>query len=196
MPAKDTGLNMKKLIAPVLALCIVLGFLAVQPKIASGYDDALLQEIRSLREEIAELRYELRATQDAPGIVQNVAQDAQDASSIIGDLNSMISASMMFFADNMDDVMSGQFPLNTNIVSYLTTYLTNPRRFSDDIYIFGIMDNGWWVGFNLRNAGKGEGVRESLRSRAREAGLYSASDPDADDYTDQDIVWKMARQAW
>ena len=196
LPRRDT-VNMKKFIASILAgLCVVLGILAIQPTVASGDDGVLLQEIRALREEIAKLRYELRTTQGASGVAQDTAQDAQDASNIISDLNSMRSASLMFFADNMDDVAAGRFPLNTNIVSYLTTYLTNPRRFSEDIYIFGIMDNGWWVGFNLESAGKRDGVRERLRSRARDSGLYSAPDPDADDYTDQDIVWMMTLQGW
>ena len=137
---------MKRLIASILVVfCVVFGLLAVQPKAEGATEDVLrdlLREIRELREEIAGLRHELGLSQDTSGVAQNIVRYDEYASSIIRDLNSMRSASLMFFADNMDAVAAGQFPLNTNIVSYLTPYLENPRRFSEDIYIWGIMDNG------------------------------------------------------
>ena len=189
---------MKKLVASItIASCVVFGLWAFQAK-AAGEDDALLQEIKTLREEIAELRQDLKALtillgveQGTTGLIQESARDAADASEIIGDLRTMKSAAIMLYADRMNEVRD--FPQNTNIVSYITRYMDNPRKYNDSLYILGAVNDEWWVGFNLKNAEKGDGVKERLKERAESVGLYSASDMDSDMYTDQDIVWMRVR---
>ena len=181
------------------ALCLVALFFAIQPKAASGDidNDAILRELKIIREEIAIIRQDLDfllmflyLARDMDG---NGSRDAADASDIINDLRDMKAASLMFYANNVEAFHN---EIITNItLDMLAEYMGDPEKFQDDMtpYISGISADGrWWVGFNLENAGKSDGVRQMLSERADTVGLHGELDTDVI-YAGQDIVWMLVR---
>ena len=179
------------------ALCLVALFFAIQPKAASGDNDAIMRELRVIREEIAELRQGMDSllvflylAHDADG---GASRDAADAADIINDLRDMKAAFLMLYADNMEAFYNETITDIT--LEMLAEYVSNPQKFQNDgePYICGISADGrWWVGFNLENAGKSDGVREILSERAGLAGLNGELDTSVI-YSGQDIVWMLVR---
>jgi len=182
------------------ALCLAALFFAMQPKAASGNTgdtDAILRELRIIREEIAGIRQDLDSLLMflylAHGMGGDSFSDAADASSIINDLRDMRAASLMFYADNMEAFHNETITDIT--LDMLAEFMGNPEKFQNDgaPYICGISADGrWWVGFNLENAGKGDGVREILTEKAGSVGLHGELDTGVP-YSGQDIVWMLVR---
>ena len=179
------------------ALCLAALFFAIQPKAASGDNDAIMRELRIIREEIAGIRQDLEPLLMILYIAQDMdgdgSRDAADASDIINDLRDMRAASLMLYADNIEAFHNETITDIT--LEMLAEYMGNPEKFQNDgaIYICGISADGrWWVGFNLENAGKGDGVRKMLSERAGSVELHGELDTDVI-YTSQDIVWMFVR---
>jgi hypothetical protein len=170
------------------AFCLVALFGVVQPKAASGDDDAILRELKGLREELAGFRKDFNELIDLTGI-REVAQRKASAevAQIIGELRNMKAASMMFYADSMDEINKGTVAIS---VAKLKPYVDNPNRYDSGIYIFETFNNKWWVGVNLE--GKSSGVKIELKNRAQSTGLLGERNL-KEPYTGQDIVWMIAR---
>jgi len=177
------------------ALCAVALFFVIQPTAASGDNDAIMRELRAIREELASIRQDLEPVLMLLYIAHDLdgSRDIADAYRVINDLHDMKAASLMLYADNLEAFHDETI---TNItLEMLAQYMDNPERFRHDgvPYISGISADGrWWVGFNLENAGKSQGVRNALSERAADVGLYGGLDADAV-YSGQDIVWMMVR---
>ena len=157
-----------------------------------------MRELRIIREEIAGLRQDLEPLFMILYIMGEGAEGAgssysDDAYAIISDLHDLRAAGLMFYADNMEAVHNDGITDVT--LEMLAEYMANPERFQNggDPYISGISADGrWWVGFNLENAGKSDGVREMLIERAASAGLHGGLDVGVL-YSGQDVVWMLVR---
>jgi ankyrin repeat protein len=114
------------------------------------------------------------------------------ASDIITDLRTMKAASLMFYADSMDELNNGVTKLE---VKYLTPYVDDPGKFSETPgeYIFEEgADKNWWVGYNLTVDNIEPAAREALKEKTQSAGLYGAEDLNAP-YSEENIVFMIAR---
>ena len=177
------------------ALCVVAMFFVIQPTAASGDNDAVMRELRAIREELAEIRQDLEPLLMLLYLAHDIdgSRDIAAAYSIINDLHDMRAASLMLYADNLE-AFHNETIINITL-EMLAEYMDNPEKFQSygAPYISGISADGtWWVGFNLENAGKSYGVRNALSERAASVGLYGGLDTDVV-YDGQDIVWMMVR---
>jgi hypothetical protein len=121
-----------------------------------------------------------------------IGNPSKDATEIITILREAEAATMMFYADSMDDIGNGEGQVLVPTVDHLKRYTDAPGRF-DDICV-ELPDGGgyieWWVGYNLER--KSFRVKDVLKSRARSAGLYGGKSF-AVPYAGQNIVWIRAR---
>ena len=120
------------------------------------------------------------------GLASASATDSAEAATIISKLRSMKAASLMFFADHMDEIADGKMTLEIN---HLLVYMDTEHI--DNAYITAVEGEYWWVGYDLKTAGKSQGVRERLKSRAQ-VGLFGEKSQNAP-YSGEDIVWMMAK---
>ena len=123
-----------------------------------------------------------------------IGNPSKDATEIITILREAKAATMMFYADSMDEVAQGAVPT----VDHLKRYTDVPSRF-DDICVEVTDINWarkWFVGYNLKDLnlrGKSSRVKDVLKSRAKSTGLLGDNKRLDVFYTDQDIVWMVAR---
>jgi hypothetical protein len=117
------------------------------------------------------------------------------ASGIVTDLRNMISASLMFYADSMDEINEGNITVN---VEHLKPYLDNLRKYDNRIYFLEEINDKWWVGIHVQKWIEVDGKEKSpdqkdrLKSKAVALGLLGEKDVN-EVYTGQDIVWLLAR---
>ena len=186
---------MKKLVTPVLiGFCVIFASLALQPEMAYGDDEALWREIRALREEIAELREDLQLVLSFIGLWAIDGEDSSysaEADDVVSDLRMMKTASLMFFIDNMDEAQN--LPRNVNLMERLRQYMDNPDDFDSGLHFLKIVDDEWWVGYDLEKAGKNDDVRERLSEMAETIGLYGDTNLSAANYANQGMIWMIAR---
>jgi len=148
-------------------------------------------------------------------LASGAATASAEASNIVSNLRSLQSASLMFFADNMDavvdpaavagDFVNGLDPLDAadggEGVQSLTAYTANPEapvwnnyRFVVEPSAHPIGEQAWWVGTDVVRADVGR----RLAGRAGSVGLFSAPLPPASiaapDFTDGDTeVYMLVR---
>ena len=130
--------------------------------------------------------------------------DQTAASDIVATLRGLKAACAMFYADNMDDINNGK--ITTSDINakgspqkYLAKYMDNPRAIGDQyIFITGTISGGehWFIGEHV--ADKPQGVKESLKERAKRTGLYRnanfiSRNGEDDLYDGGDIVYMVAR---
>jgi hypothetical protein len=121
-----------------------------------------------------------------------IGNPSADATEIITLLRNVRAATMMFYADSMDDVNSGIIKIPT--VDHLKPYMWElyaPGRL-DEIRV-ELPDGGnieWWVGYDLER--KSSRVKDVLKSRAKSIGLFGGKSF-AVPYAGQNIVWIRAR---
>jgi len=184
---------MKKLLLAVLVLVLV--YMTGSVRVAIGNDGALLQEIRELREEVAELKKDTQHILDLMEIIidPDSLMYTTAASNIISDLRRLKAASIIFYADYFLDEVQSNIAFDTK---YLLQYFDNPSKFTSEYYISTTMvvegAEQWWLGYDLKKAGKNEGVKEKLKNKAELNGIYGDLNVDVI-YTDQDIAWMQAR---
>jgi hypothetical protein len=115
------------------------------------------------------------------------------ASSIISELRNLKAATMMFYADNMDDVEAGKFDdlINSenSVEELLGKYLDNE---ADEEYLFitAQLDGKkrWLVGCDLSD--KSPDLKGRLQGRAGQVGLI---DEEGNPYSGGDLVFMIAR---
>ena len=96
------------------------------------------------------------------------ATDSAEASTIVSDLRSLASATMLWYGDNI-----GAITLPP--IASIATYAANPVKYNSGNYVIveaGSAD-GWLVG-NTAVINK-DGVRQKLTDRASAVGLYQVS---------------------
>jgi hypothetical protein len=97
------------------------------------------------------------------------ATAAAEASNIISDLRAMKAASLMLYADSMDDYNKAS-PI-AFLTTYLKPYVDNPEKYKNGgNYTVGTNNGKWWVGFKL--VGKTPEVKAKLKGKASSIGLY------------------------
>ncbi|MCL2010035.1 MAG: hypothetical protein FWG71_05745 [Synergistaceae bacterium] len=180
-------------------------FFVVTPQAASGEGDAaavldkldtVLLELKILREEIAGLRENFNSFANPSGVRIERADEAREASEVIGELRGIKSAALMFYTDNMgmgEERLSAAILQSKNSVgSLLRQYLDNPAKYNRPEFILEIQringKNAWLAGRDV--SGKSEGVKRSLRERASSAGLLAE---DAKPYRGENIVYMFVR---
>lgn len=203
------------------ALCLAALVWVVQPQAASGDEDAVIQRLKAVEDEMKGLRQDLRPWLELVDEVKNSARfsldseldameaskpDETEASNIISQLRNLKAASMMFYSDSMDVINSGDANSAINAAGSAKTllgrYLDNPKKLSD-LYLFRTttysdLSRKWFVGYNLSQAD----VKEELAGKAKSRGLYSGATADtppagigaADIFTTTgSSVWIIAR---
>ena len=120
------------------------------------------------------------------------ATASAEASNIVSDLRNMKAGALMLYADSMDEFERDTPPELD--VSLIKPYMDNPRKYTTngDPYILTTSGGKLWVGYDLKAAGKSQGVRGKLQGRARTTGLLGERSLDAA-YDGEDIVWMVAR---
>jgi general secretion pathway protein G len=138
------------------------------------------------------------------------ATASAEATSIISELRNLKAATMMLYADSMDEAHTTTFDTDINgsdsaVYTYLGKYMDNPEKLSQ-LYLFkiatptsGATGKKWFVGFNLSNA-TGE-VKTKLAGKAKGTGLYKGSSATGAPndvastgvYTGEQSVWMVAR---
>ena len=170
------------------AVCLVALFLAAQPKMAIGDNDAILRELKGIREDLIPLTALVN-------IEYTKAQEEAVALNIISSLRDLRDACLRAHEDKQDKVK--EFPRDTNIISHLAEYMDGPNKFSDNDHFTSYIAGGdksnwnsgiWWVGFNLKKAGMSDGVKRKLSERVN-VSLVGIPNFDRIPYTDQDTVW-------
>jgi len=112
------------------------------------------------------------------------ATDSAEASTIVSDLRSLASATMMWYGDNIDD---------TNIpdIASVAAYAANSAKYATGYVLVAATNaDGWLVG-NEAVTDKA-GVRNKLRDRASAVGLFG-SDDGTTVYSNQGEVYMFAR---
>jgi general secretion pathway protein G len=121
------------------------------------------------------------------------ATAAAEASNVISDLRAMKAASLMLYADSMDDFNTAS-PKALS-VAYLKPYVDNPEKYkTGGNYIFASDTSGkWWVGFNLQ--GKTPEVKAKLKGKAKSIGLFNSKGnlASTNAYSTAASVWMVAR---
>ncbi|MDR2528032.1 MAG: hypothetical protein LBD04_03300 [Synergistaceae bacterium] len=193
--------KMKKFITSVQARVFIAGFCSalclaalvwvVQPQAASGDEDAVIQRLKAIEDEMKGLRQDLRPLLEFIGVLRNdyyehersraSALNAAEASNIVSELRNLKAASMMFYSDSMDVIDSGNADSAINAAGSAKTllgkYMDNPERLSD-LYLFRTttysdLGRKWFVGYNLSQVTAD--VKEKLAGKAKSAGLYSGT---------------------
>ena len=121
------------------------------------------------------------------------ATAAATASTIVSDLRSMKSATLLFYADSMDNL-----PAESALaMSHLFKYMDNPEKFKDasDGKFYGAGGH-WYVGVPVPADAQ---VREKLAAKAAKAGIYNgtataiAGTGTGNNYTNGAWAWMQAR---
>jgi hypothetical protein len=104
------------------------------------------------------------------------AQARARAVDIVSSLRNLKAASMMFYADYMDEINDRRIVIDThNSVHFLMEYLDNPEKHRKGFTFVGETVAGsqhWYVGADVSQESKD--VRRQLQQRAREAGLVGS----------------------
>jgi hypothetical protein len=120
------------------------------------------------------------------------AEAAKEGSEIISEMRNLRAASMMYFADEMDNYNMQEFEREINTVDsinrLLSTYMENPWKKIGSEYSFKAVGERWFVECNL--SGKPKGVKEYLRRLTRSAGLLNEN---LSDYSGGNRVLMVAR---
>jgi general secretion pathway protein G len=115
------------------------------------------------------------------------ATDSAEASTIISDLRSLKSASLMFYAESMD---------GTPLISEFAKYADNPDKFSTGYDFDNTNANGKWM-ICYKGGKLTPGVASKLAGKSKSIGLYASADPNSNNYfgdtTSKDEVWMIAR---
>ena len=126
------------------------------------------------------------------------AYPCAEGSNIISDLRSMKWAVMKFYEESPDFLP--EVPKDVNVCKYLIQYMDNPNKFNDSRYIFIIIGDSWWVGYDLDQVSCD--ARYELARKATSVGLFGSSQPVPPLYADRaykynkknDFVWLLARR--
>jgi general secretion pathway protein G len=105
-----------------------------------------------------------------------------EAATIISELRNLKAATMMFYADSMDEINNGnatQILTDGGItaMNLLKPYMDNPEKLNNTNYMFvqGSINSAakWFVGYNVAGA-QGE-LKEKLKGKAASTGLYEGA---------------------
>lgn len=113
-----------------------------------------------------------------------------EAAEIFSDLLNMKAAALMFFEDNIEEIKD--IPQNTDLMPRMMIYMDRQEYFSKGFHIMKVIDGKWWIGFDLKKAEKNDKVKEELKNEAVSKNYFGDIDENVP-YTDQDIVWRIAR---
>jgi hypothetical protein len=116
-----------------------------------------------------------------------------EASIIISSLRNLKAASMMFYADSMDEVADGKADALINAegsVKLLLPYVDNPEAYSKYIFKCANLEGNyrWLVGDDLSD--RSPSVKERLQERTGTLGLI---DENGNTYSGGDLVFMIAR---
>ncbi|MDR1376161.1 MAG: prepilin-type N-terminal cleavage/methylation domain-containing protein [Synergistaceae bacterium] len=107
------------------------------------------------------------------------ATASAEASTIISELRNLKAATMMFYADSMDDINANKSGTASALkastaITLLKRYMDNPEKLGGN-YMFKSDTTGsrWWVGFLV--SGNTDEVKEKLQGKAASTGLYGGS---------------------
>ncbi|MDR2528773.1 MAG: hypothetical protein LBD04_07140 [Synergistaceae bacterium] len=190
--------KMKKFITSIQARIFIAGFCSalclaalvwvVQPQAASGDEDAVIQRLKAIEDEMKGLRQDLKPllelvneVRNQAGLSRDLATDSTEASNVVSQLRNLKAASMMFYADSMDVINSENANNAINAAGSVKTllgrYMDNPEMLSD-LYLFRTttysdLGRKWFVGYNLSQVTAG--VKEKLAGKAKSLGLYSGT---------------------
>ena len=162
------------------ALCLVAIFFVVQPGAASGDNDAILRELKGIREEIAGIRQDLmpflimvRTTTEkaeeeerARASAQTSQQASAQALNIVSGLRNIRDAWSQLYADNRDDFINETI---TNItLDMLAEYMDSSEQIFETPgeYVVEQINGYWFAGHNLVIGQKSPEVMEQLKRRA------------------------------
>ena len=169
---------MRKVICITLAMSLLVYVMAVSANVACAAEEIKTGDA---------IEFGSENERGTPETAERVA------SGIISDLRTMKAACLMLYFDRMDEFDNKTV---TNVTpEMLAIYTDNPDKFqsAESPYLSEITADGkWWIGFDLKKAGAEDAVKEHLKERAESVGLRGAMDTDVI-YTDQDVVWLMAR---
>jgi prepilin-type N-terminal cleavage/methylation domain-containing protein len=135
------------------------------------------------------------------------ATASAEATNIISELRNLKAATMMLFADSMDEANAGTLDTfvtasaSSAAYTFLGKYMDNPEKLST-LYWFKIGTSSgskkWYVGFNL-SAVTSE-VKEKLQGKAKGTGLYGSANSNGPTdlssngiYDGEAFVWMVAR---
>ncbi|MCL1876307.1 MAG: ankyrin repeat domain-containing protein [Synergistaceae bacterium] len=129
--------------------------------------------------------------QEAISILADNGADPMDlarveADRIIYELRFLKGACLRFYEEHMDELRTGKMTLDIKHLADI------PDKFKDGFHIVTEDGGKWWVGYDLKAAGKSLDTREILKDRASSAvffGEKSAGKP----YTGQGIIWLLVR---
>jgi hypothetical protein len=183
------------------AICLVMLFLMVQSKPASGDDDALLKKMDAILEELTGLRKDFNDVIELTGIREVAEQRARAASSaeaanIISMLRNLKAATMMFFADSMDQFQNdGDMAIinldNRSVERLLSPYMDNPEHVKEKYLFIATKNNNtkrWLVGRSLSDVSVD--VKRVLQQKAKDVKLY---DEHNKFYSGGNVVFMIAR---
>ncbi|MDR2179537.1 MAG: prepilin-type N-terminal cleavage/methylation domain-containing protein [Synergistaceae bacterium] len=136
------------------------------------------------------------------------ATASAEASNVVTELRNLKAASMMLFADSMDDTRASGFAtlINGNASAakvYLGKYMDNPEKLTTNFLLkISTVGGGpkWFVGYNLTGAKVTDEVKDKLAGRAKSTGLLAGAASDAAPTTlstyfekSDSSVWLVAR---
>lgn len=125
-------------------------------------------------------------------VVRSAGENRAKATTALTDLRVMKSATLLWFADNLEGVLSE----DTNHISYLLKYTDNPARFEDPSHFSFVVQGGmWWVGIVVDDSG----VREIIERRriGDKISLYGSDSLDAPpQFLDTDLYQKAFLVVW
>ena len=108
-----------------------------------------------------------------------------ETQNIMSELRVLKAACLMFYADHTDELRAGKMALD---IKHLIQYLDIPDKYTGGFHIATEDGGKWWVGYDLKSAGKYPDTREVLKGKVSGLSFYgekSAGTP----YTGQDIIW-------
>jgi prepilin-type N-terminal cleavage/methylation domain-containing protein len=102
------------------------------------------------------------------------ATASADAANVISNMRMAKTASMLFYADNMDDAATLTGTLDITGNTTFLNYFDNPAMLADSTYAIEVhTDGSWWVSFAGPSGSNAGDVEKKLAGRARSVGLYS-----------------------
>ncbi len=113
------------------------------------------------------------------------------ATTIISDMRSLKSASLLLYADSMDDTDLNA-TIDSDKIKVLHKYVDNPDKFKTDGSPAGFSRNngGWWISYAVEDD---DAVREKLAEKAEKAGIYGANTGAAVYKKTDATAWMRAR---
>lgn len=176
-----------------LALCLITLILTFIPQSANANEDnkAILQELKALREEVAQLKdicgvliFMIDEDQSRIGRAvekfeeqKKISEVSSEAADITLSLRLLKAAALMFYADHTqesDETLEAVINSDDSVQALLAQYLDNPEKYSREYHFRVAKVDGigkWFVGLDVLN--KSNEVKQRLQEKASSVGLIS-----------------------